>query len=40
MPKAAAGARDFRTHVGRVCTPAEFLDVVEQYFPRAPFEID
>lgn len=28
------GARFFRTHVSRVLTPQEFLDVVEQYFPR------
>ncbi len=28
------GARDFRTHVGRVYTPAEFTDVVERFFPR------
>lgn len=28
------GARDFRKHVARVATPAEFHEVVEQYFPR------
>jgi tRNA-dihydrouridine synthase B len=29
------GARAFRTHVARVCTPAEFYAVVEEYFPRS-----
>jgi tRNA-dihydrouridine synthase B len=28
------GARDFRANVGRVCTPAEFTEAVERYFPR------
>jgi tRNA-dihydrouridine synthase B len=28
------GARAFRTHAARVSSPAEFRDVVEQYFPR------
>lgn len=28
------GAREFRTHVARVDTPAEFHHVVETYFPR------
>jgi tRNA-dihydrouridine synthase B len=28
------GARFFRTHVAQVSTRAEFLEVVEQYFPR------
>ena len=28
------GARFFRTHVARVATRAEFLDVVEKHFPR------
>ena len=28
------GARDFRRYVSTVATPAEFLSVVEQYFPR------
>jgi tRNA-dihydrouridine synthase B len=28
------GARDFRSHVSRVSTPAEFHDIVERYFPR------
>jgi tRNA-dihydrouridine synthase B len=27
------GARDFRAHVARVCQPAEFLAVVDQFFP-------
>jgi tRNA-dihydrouridine synthase B len=27
------GARDFRSHVARVCQPAEFLAVVEEFFP-------
>jgi tRNA-dihydrouridine synthase B len=29
-----AGAREFRGNVARVTNPAEFLDVVEAYFPR------
>ena len=28
------GARHFRTHVGKVSTPEEFFQVVEEYFPR------
>ena len=28
------GAREFRTRVSRVSTPAEFQAIVEQYFPR------
>jgi tRNA-dihydrouridine synthase B len=28
------GAREFRGRVAKVSTPAEFLDVVEQFFPR------
>lgn len=28
------GAREFRTHVAHVHTPAEFHDVMERYFPR------
>ncbi len=32
--QAKHGARAFRTHVGHVNTPEEFLDVVEKYFPR------
>lgn len=28
------GARHFRTHVGKVVTPPEFYQVVEEYFPR------
>ncbi len=28
------GARDFRKHVAKVTTPAEFVTVVEQYFPK------
>ncbi|MCA9214781.1 MAG: tRNA dihydrouridine synthase DusB [Planctomycetales bacterium] len=32
--KGLHGARHFRTHVGRVCTRDEFLNVVEQHFPR------
>jgi tRNA-dihydrouridine synthase B len=30
-----AGARDFRAHVAKASTPAEFIDVVERYFPRS-----
>ncbi len=29
-----SGAREFRTRVSRVATPAEFHSIVEQYFPR------
>jgi tRNA-dihydrouridine synthase B len=29
------GAREFRTYVSRVATPAEFCQVVDDYFPRA-----
>ncbi len=29
------GAREFRTRVSRVATPAEFQAAVEQYFPRS-----
>jgi tRNA-dihydrouridine synthase B len=28
------GAREFRSRVVKICTPAEFRDVVEQSFPR------
>ncbi len=28
------GARDFRAAVARVCTPEEFLNAVNEYFPR------
>jgi tRNA-dihydrouridine synthase B len=28
------GARFFRTHVARVCSREEFLEVVEKHFPR------
>jgi tRNA-dihydrouridine synthase B len=28
------GAREFRTRVSHVSTPAEFRQVVERYFPR------
>ncbi len=30
-----SGARHFRTHVGHVTTPEEFLKVVEDHFPRS-----
>ena len=29
-----AGAREFRKHVAKVVTPAQFRDVVERHFPR------
>ncbi len=29
-----SGAREFRTQVSKVSTPAEFYAIVEQYFPR------
>jgi tRNA-dihydrouridine synthase B len=29
------GARDFRANVARVCTPPEFIQAVERYFPRS-----
>jgi len=29
-----AGAREFRTRVSQVATPAEFCEIVESYFPR------
>jgi tRNA-dihydrouridine synthase B len=28
------GARHFRTHVGKVETPEQFYQVVEEYFPK------
>jgi tRNA-dihydrouridine synthase B len=33
-----SGARLFRTHAAQVSTREEFLEVVENYFPRAPAE--
>ncbi len=29
------GARFFRTHVANVCTPDEFMTVVDKYFPTS-----
>ena len=34
------GARQFRTHVAKVASAAEFHQVVEQYFPREPATIE
>jgi tRNA-dihydrouridine synthase B len=34
------GARAFRANVGKVATPAEFFDVVENYFPREEIAIE
>ncbi|MGD9636143.1 MAG: tRNA dihydrouridine synthase DusB, partial [Pirellulales bacterium] len=30
------GAREFRTRVAKVATPAQFQAVVNEYFPREP----
>jgi hypothetical protein len=34
------GARDFRTRVSRVESPAEFAEIVDRHFPRDAAAID